>query len=173
MEDKEILQNVADAVAERAFTFQFDTEPPTGLWHRLLIKLKLRKPAEPVTYTVKPLTFKQLHDVSALLLDIGLDIDNLTSDQILTAMRDHGWTLAKIVAIGACDSRKDPSDYMVKHFYDNLGTDDESQMIILQILKAMRVQVFIRTITSLRNLNILDRRLHANADSARPQGVNP
>jgi hypothetical protein len=166
-DETEVLKKVADAVTQKAITFDLDVTAHTW-WQRLLQRLRLMPKKR--SFSINPLTLNQLQKISKLLLPIALN--DFTPDGILKLMINHGRDCAEIVAIAVTESRQDPSKKLIDTFFFNLAKDDMTTALKI-VLHQMSVLNFITTIASIRSLNTLETKSHASAKSVEGSEVNP
>jgi hypothetical protein len=153
MEDKNILQNAADAIAQEPVILRITLKHEEKL-DRLKIKLGIKKPYR--DFKVKPLVLGKMMQISKLLIDIDLSGNHISKDplgQINKISMQHTETLAQIVAIALHPGKKTPGS-LVRFLLDNLEIK-ELERVALIVLKSLEIQSFLNTIITLKGVQIL------------------
>jgi hypothetical protein len=160
MEENNLLMSVADSVTENVVDFEIDIRPVNG-WQALLQKLRI-KPKKKV-FSIRPLTLYQLQRVAKLLLQI--DLKDFTATGVLYLMTHHARMCAEIVAISVTESRQKPSKGLVDLFFYSLAKNEMGTALGI-VLQQMNTENFIITITSIRTLNVVEKKRPAVVKSA-------
>jgi hypothetical protein len=154
MTDPTILSGVSNLLTEDPISFSLDILPRNTL-HRWLQNNKHTSKYFPKIkeYSIKPITYGNMHRIAALWNTIGLDnIDKESVNKIgLEILEKHKDLVANIIAIAIANSRKGPSKYLVDEMYWNLSAIESIQLLAI-VHKQMHIQNFLSTIILIRGI---------------------
>ena len=151
---QDILSRVADAVNEKAVSFQISIIAQNRLqkWFQQLGWMPMKK-----EFLIRPIVLGNLIRISKLLLTINPQA--ITGKNFLDIghkmIADHADTMAIIIAIAIQNNRHEPSAKLVAIIKNNLSSR-ELYELLAYVLDKMDLKNFISSIISIRGLNVLD-----------------
>ena len=149
------LERAADTILEEPVKLEVDNNPQNKA-EELLQKWGILPKKK--TFYIKNITLRNLIRVSKLLLSIEpgtFDRENIL-DSNYKAMGKHSETVAKIVAIALHNKRSEPSSRLVSFIMDQF-TAKELEGVLGIVIKQMSVTDFMKSIISVRGLNLLEK----------------
>lgn len=160
---RDILEKVADTTLGSPLKLVVDVHTKNKL-HGWLQKRKIA--ATKKVLTIQPIVLGNLVRISTLLLSIdpGSLSEKDLQESSYKLMKEHGETIARVIAIACHNKREDPPqslvDFILWHF-----SPIESRKVLAIVIKQMEVQNFMTTIISARGLNVLDSEPKKNGKS--------
>jgi hypothetical protein len=149
------LERAADTILEEPVKVEVDNNPQNKI-EEILQKWGILPKKK--TFYIQNITLRNLVRVSKLLLSIEpgtFDRENIL-DSNYKAMGKHSETVAKIVAIALHNKRSEPPQRLVSFIMDQF-TAKELEGVLGIVIKQMSVTDFMKSIISVRGLNLLEK----------------
>jgi len=173
---KETLRQVSDATLQEPLTITVDIRPQGKIHGRLQtwgVRPKQR------VFLLAPITLGSLIRISKLLLGIHLRLPGQSLDgkegallqMNYEAIEKHTEQMAEIIAIAFQNNRQPASKSMVNFIMENFTTH-EMQGVLALVLQQMDLTNFMRSIISVKGLNVLENGKPAPATIVNGSGVS-
>ena len=153
MEDKEIQKKAADIILDEPIKVQFDILPQSKI-HRIFQRIGIQPKS--ATYYVKGATLRNMLRISSILTDIEIK-EVPEGDKIewtYNIIKSETVRMAEIIAIAIHNRKSERPQSLVDLIMDNF-TATELKGVSNIILDRLNVEDFIRSIASVRTMNIL------------------
>jgi hypothetical protein len=152
MSDNTVLKASAEAILDKTRTITVDVKPQT--WFERLA-MRMGWMAKQRKFDVKPLCLGSVMRISKLFLDIEDDaLKNNLLNGTYTLINGATPHVIQAVAIGICNSRKEPSKKLLR-FIENNFTQEELLCLFQVVYQQMDIQSFLRSIILIKGTNVL------------------
>lgn len=157
MQTNDTLKAVADTVTEDPVSFTIDILP-RNRWHQWAQNNKHlnRYFPQKKEYSIRPITYGNLHRISRLVMSVDLTgMERRSMNDVgMELLSKHAGMVAEIVAIAITNSRQQPPKSLINELLYSL-TASESMTLLMLVLKQMEIQNFLATIIYCRGANVL------------------
>lgn len=168
MEEIPTLQNATDTVIDKPVSITVDIANCSRLL-KLLQRCRLY-PKQKI-FLLTPIYLGTLIKISKILLSIEFKVpegENKAASLLeanYAAIQNHAGSMAEIVALAIQNNSKEVDKALVKFVVNNF-TSKEMLGVLAMVLDKMDLTNFMRTIISIRGLNVMDSQKAAPAENA-------
>ncbi|WP_124558696.1 hypothetical protein [Pedobacter sp. KBW01] len=151
MEEKEILQNIADTLIEKSvYTLKVPIKEPLPATKRTLIDKVLRRPiVQPETvreFKINPCLVGNMYRIAGRAVKLPDEIlESSMAASLLPIINEHLSDLVYIVAAGIQNTKREPDPELIEFIEDNFEAEDLYEAL-LPILENLGMQSFLNSI---------------------------
>lgn len=105
-----------------------------------------------------PVKLGSLIKISGIMVGLGTDLFDMENllESNYKLIHEHGYEVAKVIAIAVVNSEKDPSDRLIRLILHNLSAKELAGILSI-VLKQMDVSSFMKSIISIKGMNLLQK----------------
>lgn len=151
MEEKKILQSVADTLIEKPlFTVTVTIKDPVPLRKRSIFDRLLRRPRQfqelERSFEIKPCVVGNMYRIAGRSVNLPAEImDGSMAQAMLPVIKDHLSDVVYIVASGIQNTKDEPTEELISFINDNFDAQDLYDCL-LPVLENLGMQSFLNSI---------------------------